>query len=212
MHIEILSAAQVRILERLASVPEVSTFYLAGGTALALRHGHRRSIDFDFFRASDLDAPQLLRTLDAEFDDLERVPTDPSALYVLIDGVTTSFFAYHHTLLTRGDTTPWGFDLASDDDIAAMKLEAVAGRGSRKDFIDLRILCRAGYTMENVFELYDRKYGTRRTSRYHRIRALSYFADAESEPMPEMLVEFSWQEAVEFFTAEAARLVATLAP
>jgi hypothetical protein len=210
MHHEILTASQIRVLDRLTVIPQVGDFYLAGGTALALRHGHRRSVDFDFFRDATLNAPGLLRECQAVFPDLELIPTDPSALYVVLEGVTTSFFPYRYPQLAPGDSTPWQFDLASDDDIAAMKLEAIAGRGSRKDFIDLRILCRAGYSLERVFDLFDRKFGAARTSRYHRIRALSYFADAEAEPTPDMLVELDWDETVSFFRAEAARLIDAL--
>jgi hypothetical protein len=95
-----------------------------------------------------------------------------------------------------------------DQDIAAMKLEAIAGRGSRKDFVDLFVLIRAGLTLEDVFQLFDRKYGTGRTERYHRLRALSYFEDAEREPMPEMLVPLEWSEVRTFFEREAKRLLA----
>jgi hypothetical protein len=56
--------------------------------------------------------------------------------------------------------------------------------------------------------LFDRKYGTRRTDRYHRLRALAYFDDAEREPMPDILLPFDWEEAKRFFTAEATRLLA----
>ena len=89
-----------------------------------------------------------------------------------------------------------------------MKIEAIAGRGSRKDFVDLRVLCRAGLTLEHAFTSFDRKYGTQRTDRYHRLRALAYFDDAEREPVPDMLVAFDWDEARRFFTAEATRLLA----
>lgn len=123
-------------------------------------------------------------------------------------GVTTSFFRYSYPLLEEPEPTPWGFHLASDSDIAAMKIEAIAGRGSRKDFIDLRVLCRAGLTVDAAFDLFDRKYGTGRTDRYHRLRALAYFEDAEQEPMPDMLIPFDWEEAKRFFTAEATRLLA----
>jgi hypothetical protein len=210
MHPEILTPTQVRVLDRLKGVSSLPTFYMAGGTALALRHGHRRSVDFDFFRDAELDGEALLRELRAALGEVEQIPTDPSALYVVIEGVTTSFFPYRYPLLAPGQPTQWQFDLASDDDIAAMKLEAVAGRGSRKDFVDLRILCASGYPLDLVFDLFDRKFGSRQTSRYHRIRALSYFADAEAEPMPEMLVEFEWPECVRFFTAEVTRLLDTL--
>ena len=92
--------------------------------------------------------------------------------------------------------------------IAAMKIEAIAGRGARKDFIDLRVLCRTGLTLDAAYTSFERKYGTTRTDRYHRLRALAYFDDAEREPMPDMRIPFDWDEAKRFFTAEAARLLA----
>jgi hypothetical protein len=110
------------------------------------------------------------------------------------------------------EPTIWGFGLASDADIGAMKVEAVAGRGSRRDFVDLRLLCRSGLSLERLFDFFDRKFGTARTERYHRLRALTYFEDAEQEPMPDLLVPFDWDEAKRFFTAEATRLLGSQAP
>ena len=76
------------------------------------------------------------------------------------------------------------------------------------DFIDLRLLCATGLSLEEVLALFERKYGTKRTDRYHRLRALAYLADAESQPMPDMLVPFDWGETRTFFTNEAKRLLA----
>lgn len=208
MHTEILTPSQLAVLDGLTAVPAISEFYLAGGTALALRHHHRRSVDFDFFRATPFEVQELVLALERGFGGLERLPTGEETLYVRLLGVTTSFFHYPYRLLEDLEPTPWGFSLASDSDIAAMKIEAIAGRGSRKDFVDLRVLCRAGLTIDAAFDLFDRKYGTRRTDRYHRLRALAYFNDAEREPMPDMLLPFDWEESKRFFTSEATRLLA----
>lgn len=208
MHTDILTPAQLAVLDGLSAVAAARDFYLAGGTALALRYGHRRSIDFDFFRPSIYESYELLLTLERVFGNLERLPAAEQSLFVRLHGVTTSFFHYPYPLLESVEPTPWGVVLASDSDIAAMKIEAVAGRGSRKDFVDLRMLCRAGLSMEAAFGFFERKYGTQRTDRYHRLRALAYFDDAEREPMPDMRIPFDWDEAKRFFTAEATRLLA----
>jgi hypothetical protein len=196
----------------LTTLPPIGEFYLAGGTALALRHGHRRSVDFDFFRQESFDTEALAVSLHGAFGDMQRLPTGEQTLYVRVRGVTTSFFRYPYRMLDPTEPTVWGFGLASDADIGAMKVEAVAGRGSRKDFVDLRLLCRSGVSLERLFEFFDAKYGTARTERYHRLRALTYFEDAEQEPMPDMLVPFDWDEAKRFFTAEATRLLGAQAP
>ena len=64
MHTDILTTTQLAVLDGLKPIPAVHEFYLAGGTALALRHGHRRSVDFDFFRATSFDPQELMLTLD----------------------------------------------------------------------------------------------------------------------------------------------------
>jgi hypothetical protein len=89
-----------------------------------------------------------------------------------------------------------------------MKLEAIVGRESRKDLVDLRLLCRQGLRLEDVFTLAERQYGTTRTDRYHRLRALAFFDDAEQQPMPDMLVGHDWSETKAFLPAETKRLLA----
>jgi hypothetical protein len=207
VHLEILTPAQLTVLEELTRLTAAADFYLAGGTALALRHGHRRSIDFDFFRADPFDGFALRTALDNLRGAIEWMPSGEQTLHMRIDRVDISFFRYPYPLLVPTEPTSWGFGLAADVDIAAMKLEAIAGRGSRKDFVDLRLLCAAGLDLEQVFTLFERKYGTQRTDRYHRLRALAFFDDAEQQPMPHMLVPHDWEETKTYFTAEAHRLL-----
>jgi predicted nucleotidyltransferase component of viral defense system len=207
VHTGVLDQSQLAVLAGLSRLGAAAGFYLAGGTALALRHGHRRSIDFDFFRPDAFDGRALTATLVSAFPSLELLPSGEQTLYLRLEAVTTSFFCLPYPLLEPAEPTPWGFGMASDRDIAAMKLEAIAGRGARKDFVDLWILCQQGLSMEEIFDFFERKYGVRRTERYHRLRALSYFADAEAQPMPDMLVPFDWERAKAFFASEAARLL-----
>ena len=63
---QVLTATQLAVLDGLKPIPEVAEFYLAGGTALALRHGHRRSIDFDFFRPTAFDVQDLALALEIQ--------------------------------------------------------------------------------------------------------------------------------------------------
>ena len=207
MQTGVLTADQLAVLEALKPAGVLRGFYLAGGTALALRHGHRRSVDFDFFRADAFDTERLFAELDVLASPAERLPAGSDTVHVRLRGVATSFFRYRYPLLEPEEPGPWGFGLASDLDIAVMKLEAVAGRGSRKDFVDLRVLCLRGLRVEDVFAAFDRKFGASRTERYHRLRALAYFEDAEREPPPDMLLPFDWSEAKRFFAGEAARLL-----
>lgn len=98
-----------------------------------------------------------------------------------------------------------GLRLAGSDDIATMKLQAITGRGSRKDFVDLAFLLER-YRLAEMLGLYRQKYPD--GSEYLVLRSLTYFDDAEEEPMPRMLVELGWEE-VKKRIKEAVREVAT---
>jgi predicted nucleotidyltransferase component of viral defense system len=207
MHTEALSPSQLAILEGLKLVAPVGGFYLAGGTALALRFGHRRSIDFDFFREDQFAERELIQSLDRQFGSVERLSSGEQTTYVRILGVTVSFFQLPYPLIEPADRTPWNFDLASIADIAAMKLEAVAGRGLRKDFVDLYWLCTREIALDDVFRFFERKYPIQRVERYHRLRALTYFDDAETQPPLDMLQPLAWNDVREFFLRETKRLL-----
>jgi len=183
----------------------VQSFYLAGGTALALHLGHRTSVDFDLFREETFDPQWLLRQL----------PTPPpvhvlqearDTLTVEFRGVKTSFFAYRHSLVKPLEAGPSPIRLASIPDIAAMKLTAIAGRGSRKDFVDIYFICRQCFPLKEAFTYLQAKFTGQEYDLYHILRSLTYFADAEGEPMPLLRTAETWEQMKHFLTSEAARL------
>jgi hypothetical protein len=202
---QILTGSQQTVLELLSRVPEIRTFYLAGGTGLALHLGHRRSEDFDFFRAQPL-VPQDLLTVLREAGDLVVLQEATGTLTVRIHGVATSFFRYDYPLLRPLRESPWALPIADPDDIAAMKLAAVAGRGARKDFVDLYVYAREVTPLREALAWFRDKYRGVTVDPYHLLRSLTYFDDAEAEAMPHLLIELTWDEVKAFFRAEAARL------
>jgi hypothetical protein len=86
------------------------------------------------------------------------------------------------------------FYLAGLKDIAAMKLEAIAGRGSKKDFVDMFFLLQQ-FSLEEIFSFHTQKYGTGLSNLYHLMKSLVYFADAEEEAMPLMIRPLKWDKA-----------------
>jgi hypothetical protein len=201
----ILTEPQPTVLGLLSGIVAVRTFYLAGGTALALHLGHRRSRDFDFFRAEPFVPQDLLSSLRAT-GNVEVLQEAAGTLTVMLHGVPTSFFHYDYPLLGPLQPSPWSLSLAHPEDIAAMKLSALAGRGSRKDFVDLYVYAREVSPLEHVFERFRAKYRAVRVDAYHLLRSLTFFDDAESEPMPDVLRPIGWEEIKAFFRAEATRL------
>jgi hypothetical protein len=73
-----------------------------------------------------------------------------------------------------------------------MKLLAIAQRGSRKDFVDIYELLRAGTDLKHILVDFRAKFGVEETISVR--RGLVYFDDADAEPMPEMLVPISWTD------------------
>ena len=202
---EILTEPQQTLLELLSRVPEVRSFYLAGGTALALLLGHRRSRDFDFFRSTDF-VPQELLTVLRRTGEVEVLQEAAGTLTVTLRGVPTSFFHYPYPLLCSLRESPWGIALGDPDDIAAMKLSALAGRGSRKDFIDLYFYARDVAPLRSAMDRFREKYQGISIDPYHLLRSFTFFDDAEAEAMPDLLTRGTWDEVKAFFKAEATRL------
>jgi hypothetical protein len=207
MHEKVLPRGSREVLAKLESIdrPELRGWTLAGGTGLALQMGHRVSEDFDFFRTDPFDGIRLYEALQLA-GNIETLQEEDRTLTVIVAETKVSFFSVPDPFLFPGQ--PYVvFQLADIRDIALMKLAAISGRGSRKDFIDLYTILRGGLSLEQCFRWLPEKYGEGRVNTYHVLKSLSYFEDAEREPMPRMLEPFNWAECKSFFMREAHAIV-----
>ncbi|MBT3295397.1 MAG: nucleotidyl transferase AbiEii/AbiGii toxin family protein [Verrucomicrobia bacterium] len=207
MHEKVLPQHSLDLLNDIARSrsPALDGWVLAGGTGLAFRLGHRISEDLSFFRTDAMDVGALHRALEAH-GDYETLQEAEHTLTVLIRKTKLSFFLVRDAFLFT-TTTHRFFSIADPRDIALMKLAAISGRGSRKDFIDLRLILAEPPTLRDYFALLPDKYGASRVNTYHILKSLTYFDDAESEPMPTMLVPFDWDACKAFFVREARAIV-----
>ena len=117
-------------------------FYLGGGTALAIQIGHRDSVDFDFFSERDINTKELFEHLREIFKEhiLLKIQEEYNTLTVLVDAtIKISFFGYKYKLIKETINNENLF-LASIEDIGCMKLSAITGRASNKDYIDLHFI------------------------------------------------------------------------
>lgn len=203
-HPEVLPEGWVLAAADLEGRSALSGFYLAGGTGLALQLGHRRSVDLDLFTEHSFESTHVRDRLRG-LEDLRNVRLAPGTVHLELHGVKVSFLHYPYPLLFPTRVLD-PVDVADPRDIAVMKLEAVANRGSRRDFIDLFQLTRT-FGLAELFEWFGRKYAAVPYDRVHLLKALTYFADAEEEPMPEMLVPIRWDDVREYFRGEAPRLL-----
>lgn len=195
-HSEVISPAVANMARDLANLPALSHFYLAGGTALALHLGHRRSIDLDFFSAQAFDEDALIATMQS-LPLLSVLSKSPQTVYLHLSGTKLSFIGYNYPVLYPLEQFQ-GLAVAEVRDIACMKLSALASRGSRRDFVDLYVVARQ-YGLPYLLGLFQRKFAQANYNLLHVRKSLAYFVDAEKEPMPDMLVPLSWKEVKEFF-------------
>jgi len=185
-HVEVLEDAQRTLLARLGPAAEAAGFVLGGGTAIALHLGHRVSADFDWFTAGDFDPHALAKEFDVAVADVAD-----GTLHADADGVRVSFLRFpYRTLVDPVPLDGFGCRAASLDDLAAMKLAAVAQRGTKRDFVDVHALVHAIGPLDRLIELYRRKFDVADAT--HVAVALAYFDDAEADPMPRMLSGVSW--------------------
>ncbi|MEM7820511.1 MAG: nucleotidyl transferase AbiEii/AbiGii toxin family protein [Candidatus Aenigmatarchaeota archaeon] len=175
LHYEVLNKEQKELLPKLAFLKDQG-FYLAGGTALALQIGHRTSIDFDFYSKNEFDNKLLSFYIAKKILNSNEAFSANNTLKIKVGHLEVSFFYYPYDLIQP----PIESDilLADKKDIAAMKLLAIADRGTRRDFIDLYFLIRE-FGLAKLFEFLQEKYP--RYDPYHSFLALTYFVDADQE-------------------------------
>lgn len=139
-------------------------YRLVGGTALALIHGHRKSIDLDFFGNEKIDS-------------------------LFLNDVKIDIVFYPYEWIDN----PLVLDdlrLASSKEIAAMKLAAIINRGSKKDFIDLNELLKI-FTLNQILDFYLQKFSD--SSLFFALKSIIFFDDADEQEMPFMFHNTSWQ-------------------
>jgi predicted nucleotidyltransferase component of viral defense system len=203
MHEQTLAAETRALLEKIAERPFLKEFYLAGGTSLALQFGHRISVDLDFFSSSDFSLPELKEIL-PEIGKYELTNEEPGTLDGILDEVKLTFLRYPYPLLFPLIEYK-GIRMADLRDIAPMKLSAISSRGSRKDFIDLYFLLEK-YHLTELVDLFEKKYAGVTYNKLHLLKSLTYFTDAEDEPMPRMLASASWEVMKARIVSEAKSL------
>lgn len=142
-------------LEELSNLEIVKQFYLAGGTAMALQLGHRTSLDLDFFTKKNFSEEKLISVL-KDKGKFKLNKKEEQTIHGIFNGTKVSFIYYPYPLVYKVNKF-LGVNLADVKDIACMKLDAVATRGSKKDFIDLYVLFKDFYSLEKILIIFKKK-------------------------------------------------------
>jgi hypothetical protein len=185
------TAVKPEVLELIKAIQADSIFQgmrLVGGTALALQIGHRISVDIDMFGQLEADElvvsgflTQMGRTI--------QVKKSANINIYIVNDIKVDIVNYPYQWLEPAIDDS-GIILAGLKDIAAMKLAAIAGRGTKKDFVDIFFLL-SHFSLAEMLELFVRKYpdGTEMIV----LKSLTWFEDANKDEMPFMLVDCAWE-------------------
>ena len=189
LHYGTIEPATLELLKRLQEIPLLSKTRIVGGTSLALQLGHRKSIDIDLFGEIECERYELVDSL-SELGKLTIIKESKNIHVYQLNGVKLDIVNYKY---------PWIKPMIVEDDlrladmvdIAAMKITAIIGRGTKKDFIDLAFLLDA-FSLDKILDFYEKKYPE--ASRFMALKSITYFDDAEQDPMPYMLKTKSWTD------------------
>lgn len=180
-------------------------FYLAGGTALALQLGHRRSVDLDLFSPTE-DIPMIRPGLEETLASFNATLADSSwgNLVYLVNNVRVGFYGYGYELVGSLIENE-GLRLASIEDIALMKLDTLLSRAARKDFYDLYFISQT-IPLKQLLDLAPQKYPSVRDFEVQVVKRLAFFENAENEADPPLLEPVTWQTVKEYFILQVKEL------
>jgi len=178
-------------------MPELAGFSLVGGTALSLKYGHRTSIDLDLFCEEAFDREIILKTLEETFgkDFVYDGKVISWAIFGFIRDIKVDFVHYQHPLIENKALVE-GIRMYSTEDIIAMKINAILGRGKKKDFWDIFELLHH-YSLEQVIDYHSRKFPSQQLM-ITIPQALVYFGDAEESEEPISLKGQTWDGVKKF--------------
>lgn len=191
------------LLIELMKKPYLQGFYLVGGTALSMQIGHRISIDLDMFTTEPFDTIELKSKLEDDFPDFRVLLESQNTIITTINEIKVDFIRFKY-----GFTYPILIEkeirLVNIKDIAPMKLDAITGRGKKKDFFDLYFLLKK-YTLPEIFDLYQSKY--QHSTIFHVIKSITYFQEADAEPDPVILdKKVNWEKVKRTLIKEVNKL------
>ena len=176
------------------------SFYLSGGTGVYYYLEHRESIDLDFFTSLKFNFLKY----QSLFKKYKVLFFSEDTIHTKIKDINMSFFYYPYPLLKPLNYIE-GIPIASLEDILCMKINAIIGRGSKRDFIDVFFIMKnLKMSAENCIEMFREKFGDYNPLIIY--KAMNYFKDADKEPEVKMIKEVDWEEIKKFFRKEFSEI------
>ncbi|MBI2474330.1 MAG: nucleotidyl transferase AbiEii/AbiGii toxin family protein [Candidatus Taylorbacteria bacterium] len=187
-----------------------SKWYLAGGTALALQAGHRKSFDLDFFSEDKtFDSKEFLKNFIGNSEWKTEVE-EAGTIYGEVRKAKVSFIAYPFFAPMQNYILYGNIRVLHKIDIAVMKITAISQRGRKRDFYDLYWCAKNLEPLEEILKRLKIQYPSIAHDYHHIAKALVYFADAEIDPDPEIYFDASWTDVKKFFSTEVPAILEKL--
>lgn len=181
---------------------EKSNWYLAGGTALALQTGHRKSVDLDFFTTNANFEPIEVSDNFLNNKDWKPYVNKKNTIYATLLEAKVSFIAYPFFVPKQEFIQYGSIQVLQPRDIAVMKIVAISQRGKKRDFFDLYWCALNIEPLIDIIKRLPEQYPSVAHDYHHILKALVYFDDAESDPAPEINFDASWESVKSFFRKE----------
>ena len=188
LHYKTIDAKTLGLLKEIQSIEIFNNLFLVGGTSLALQLGHRISVDLDLFGEISASRDEIITELN-KLGLVKTLSFTKNINIFTIDDIKVDIVNYKYPWLNSCIIVD-DIKLAQISDITAMKISAITGRGAMKDFIDLYYLLKQ-YSLSQILDLYEQKYSD--ASIFMALKSLTYFDDADTEIMPKMFEEISWE-------------------
>lgn len=203
LHLKTVEPRAFSILEQLMAMPELKGFSLVGGTALSLLYGHRMSVDLDLFSNKPFENSTVVSALEKKFESsfVNRSTNPRFGIFGFINEVKVDIVRHPHPLI-RPETITEGIRMFSVEDIIAMKVQAILGRGKKKDFWDIAELLQH-FTIKDFIQFHKEKYSTQNLL-ITVPQAITYFADAEESEDPISLKNQTWKKVQAFLKKEVS--------
>jgi predicted nucleotidyltransferase component of viral defense system len=184
-------------------IPELRSFGLVGGTALSLKFGHRISVDLDLFSHEHFNNEVIIESLKNEFGNEFIVEQKPPrfGIFCYLKDVKVDLVRYPHPLIRPSESID-GIRMYSNEDIIAMKVQAILGRAKKKDFWDVAELLKH-YTVKDFIDFHQEKFSTQNLL-ISVPQAISYFSDAEESEEPFSLKSQTWPKIQKFIQKKVA--------
>ncbi len=188
---ETVEPATLGLLKELMAIPELEQFRLVGGTALSLLLGHRGSIDLDLFTDIPFDKDIITFKLSDTYSSLSfKEVKSPRLYFTIINDVKVDFVNTFEKFIHNFELKE-NIRFASAGDIIALKLNAIAGRGAKKDFWDVYELLNH-YSFKDMFVFYQEKYPN--NSLMMVLKSMTYFVEADMQPDPYCFKSLNWND------------------